>query len=147
MSRWADLFAALSRDVDTSDTSRQIGGDGGVDSSMCRDVSRSVRAPAAPEGACDAPAFEPAERNSSESAPPAKAEVDSPATVIAPAQWFAAEPHYGEPCAARRGLLRYRDGHLEHFCAVCGAWGAWGYGVTVERPGRWFCFEHRPPEG
>jgi hypothetical protein len=76
-------------------------------------------------------------------------EANSPATVIAPAQWFedpAAEPPYREPCAARRGLLRYRDGHFERFCAVCGAWGAWGYGATAERRGRWFCFEHRLPE-
>jgi hypothetical protein len=72
---------------------------------------------------------------------------DSPATVIAPAQWFAAEPHYREPCPARRGLLRRRDGRLERFCAVCGAWGAWGYGVDAKEPGRWFCFQHRPPEG
>jgi hypothetical protein len=73
-----------------------------------------------------------------------------PATLIAPAQWFedpAAEPPYREPCAARRGLMRHRDGCFEHFCAVCGAWGAFGYGATAGRTGRWFCFHHRPPEG
>src|SRR5262249_18989020 len=54
----------------------------------------------------------------------------SPATVIAPARWFedpAAAPRYREPCAARRGLIRDREGHRERFCSVCGAWGAFGY--------------------
>jgi hypothetical protein len=79
-------------------------------------------------------------------------EADSPAAVIAPAQWFedpAAEPPYREPCAARRGLIRRRDRQLEHFCAVCGAWGAFGYDsdLLAGHPGRWFCFQHRPPEG
>jgi hypothetical protein len=74
-----------------------------------------------------------------------------PASVVAPVQWFAPEddpadePHYREPCAARRGLIRrHRNGRLERFCAVCGAWGAFGYDATAARPGRWFCFEHRP---
>jgi hypothetical protein len=76
-----------------------------------------------------------------------EARAADPATVIAPAQWFedpAAEPPYREPCATRRGLIRRRDGHLEHFCTVCGAWGAFGYDATGGRPGRWFCFQHRP---
>jgi hypothetical protein len=35
-----------------------------------------------------------------------------------------------------------------HYCEVCGAWGAFGYGVKlrVGRLGRWFCFQHRPPD-
>jgi hypothetical protein len=74
--------------------------------------------------------------------------------LIAPAPWFERyasrreeEPPYDQPCPDRRGRDE-REGvaHL-HFCAVCGAWGAWGYGVGVKEPGRWFCFQHRPPEG
>jgi hypothetical protein len=71
------------------------------------------------------------------------------ATVIAPARWFidgvvtADEPPYDEPCAARCGLIRHPGGRFEHFCVVCGAWGSFGYGVSVERAGCWFCFRHR----
>jgi hypothetical protein len=66
-------------------------------------------------------------------------EGDSPAAVIAPAQWFedqAAEPPYREACATRRGVIRRREGHLERFCLICGAWGSFGYGVIGDRPGR-----------
>jgi hypothetical protein len=70
------------------------------------------------------------------------------ATVIAPARWFgeahpADEPPYHECCPDRRGVIRRPDGRFEHFCAVCGAWGSFGFGVTAEQPGRWFCFDHR----
>jgi len=70
------------------------------------------------------------------------------AAVIAPAQWFggtapADEPPYDKPSPARRGLIRRPGGRFEHFCTVCGAWGAFGYGVTGKTPGRWFCFRHR----
>ena len=50
----------------------------------------------------------------------------------------------GRPFSARRGVIRRPEGRFEHFCTVCGAWGAFGFGVTAERPGRWFCFDHRP---
>jgi len=58
----------------------------------------------------------------------------------------------GEPglevlCASRRGRVEARpDGLLLHFCAECGAWGAFGYGVRLGagRVGRWYCAEHRP---
>jgi hypothetical protein len=35
---------------------------------------------------------------------------------------------------------------FEHYCAVCGNWGAFGYGVSLQndKPGIWYCFEHRP---
>jgi hypothetical protein len=70
------------------------------------------------------------------------------ATVIAPVQCFepaAADdkPPYHEPCEARRGLIRERAGCFEHFCITCGAWGAFGFGVTADKPGRWFCLAHR----
>jgi hypothetical protein len=68
--------------------------------------------------------------------------------VIAPAQWFEREavgdePPYDQPCLARRGVIRYSEGRFEHFCTVCGAWGAFGFEVTAEEPGRWYCFRHR----
>jgi hypothetical protein len=35
---------------------------------------------------------------------------------------------------------------FEHYCEVCGEWGAFGYGVSLRhgRIGRWYCFEHYP---
>ena len=71
------------------------------------------------------------------------------ATMIAPVQWLAGgatadEPPYDEPCPARRGVFRRPQGRFEHFCAVCGAWGAFGYGVTTKEPGVWYCLRHRP---
>jgi hypothetical protein len=79
--------------------------------------------------------------------PKAPAKPEQP-TVLAPRQWYekdsaADEPPYDKPCPARCGVIRYPRGRFEHFCAVCGAWGAYGYGVTGEKPGRWFCFHHR----
>jgi hypothetical protein len=67
-------------------------------------------------------------------------------TLLAP--WFGqdpaeGEPPYDEPCPARRGVIRCPRGRFEHFCAVCGAWGAFGFGVTSATPGRWYCFQHR----
>ena len=72
----------------------------------------------------------------------------APATVMAPVQWFGAdmtadEPPYDRPCLARRGVIRGPGSRFEHFCAVCGAWGAFGLGVTAEEPGRWYCLRHR----
>ena len=71
------------------------------------------------------------------------------ATMIAPVQWLAGgatadAPPYDEPCPARRGVFRRPQGRFEHFCAVCGAWGSFGYGITGEQLGRWYCFTHRP---
>jgi hypothetical protein len=79
---------------------------------------------------------------------PSRSEAEA-ATVIAPLHWFAAdpakgEPPYDEPCPARRGVIRRPHGRFEHFCAVCGAWGGFGYGITGEQLGRWYCFTHRP---
>jgi hypothetical protein len=109
--------------------------------------SHSVNARRAGPGP-EASAAATAERTPRVSAPSAEVEEGpAPATVIAPVQWFegvaADEPPYNEPTPARRAVIRYPDGRFEHFCAVCGAWGAFGYGVTAERPGRWFCFRHR----
>jgi hypothetical protein len=85
---------------------------------------------------------------SSDSRPASPVREASPATVIVPAQWFedqAAEPPYREAWATRRGVIRRREGRLERFCVICGAWGSFGYGVFGDRPGRWYCFAHRPP--
>ena len=36
---------------------------------------------------------------------------------------------------------------FEHYCH-CGKWGFFGYGVSLreDKPGVWFCSEHRPEE-
>jgi hypothetical protein len=75
------------------------------------------------------------------------------AELVAPSAWFervappaSGEPRYEMPCAARRGRVEEREGVFLHFCAQCGAWGAFGYGVSLRsgRLGRWYCAEHRP---
>lgn len=56
------------------------------------------------------------------------------------------EPGLEQPCAARRGRTQGLDGAFLHFCVECGAFGAFGYGVSLRagRLGRWYCAEHRP---
>jgi hypothetical protein len=56
------------------------------------------------------------------------------------------EPGLGESCDARRGQVETRSGLFLHFCAQCGAWGAFGYGVNLRagRLGTWYCLTHRP---
>ena len=66
------------------------------------------------------------------------------ATATTPPQLFESEPFYHEPCPTRRGLIRRSEGRFEHFCAVCGSWGSFGFDVTSAAPGRRFCFQHRP---
>jgi hypothetical protein len=75
----------------------------------------------------------------------------SEAQLISPASWFEhcaptapREPPYDQPCSARRGLVERRGVALLHFCVTCGAWGAFGYDVFGDRPGRWYCLKHRP---
>jgi hypothetical protein len=51
------------------------------------------------------------------------------------------------PCDVRRGQVDARpDGLFLHFCEECGAWGAFGYGVSLRtgKLGRWYCAAHRP---
>jgi hypothetical protein len=60
------------------------------------------------------------------------------------------EPSLSEPCAARVGRVEDRlDGRFLHFCTECGAWGSFGYGVSLRagQLGRWYCAAHRPQEG
>jgi hypothetical protein len=75
------------------------------------------------------------------------------AELIAPLSWFECvgrpaegEPGFELPCAARRGRVLDLDGVFAHFCAECGRWGAYGYGVNLRagRLGRWYCAAHRP---
>jgi hypothetical protein len=63
--------------------------------------------------------------------------------VVAPAQWHASAD---TPSADRRGLTRREGGRFDHYCLVCGAWGAFGYGVTARNPGQWYCQTHRPKD-
>jgi hypothetical protein len=75
------------------------------------------------------------------------------AELIAPSSWFECvarpgegEPGFEHPYAARRGRVEERDGVFVHFCAECGRWGAYGYGVNLRagRLGHWYCAAHRP---
>jgi hypothetical protein len=71
--------------------------------------------------------------------------------VIAPAPWYEhivtprpEETPYDQPSPARRGRIERAGPALLHFCIICGAWGSFGYGVTPDRPGLWYCGGHRP---
>lgn len=71
--------------------------------------------------------------------------------LLAPVSWY---EHLGPPrfegtpyhqqCLERRGRVERAGAALLHFCVVCGAWGSFGYGVTRDRPGLWYCGKHRP---
>jgi hypothetical protein len=84
----------------------------------------------------------------------ALAKVAHEAELLSPAPWckrvvpsVEGEPGFESACATRRGRIeKLPDGLLLHFCAECGAWGAFGYGVSlrVGKPGRWYCAKHRP---
>ena len=84
------------------------------------------------------------------------AALTSDTSAVAPAPGFErvapladGEPGLEEPCAARRGRVLLVDDLFLHFCAVCGRFGAFGYGVRLHagRLGRWYCGEHRPRTG
>jgi hypothetical protein len=75
------------------------------------------------------------------------------AELIAPSPWFESvarpsegEPGFEHPWPARRGRVGEEAGVVLHFCAVCGRWGAYGYGVNLRagRLGHWYCAAHRP---
>jgi hypothetical protein len=73
------------------------------------------------------------------------------ATIIAPVNlvdrsvFSPDEPTLAEPWPERRGRIERRGGALLHFCAVCGAWGTYGFGVSLRtsNSGKWFCAAHR----
>jgi hypothetical protein len=85
---------------------------------------------------------------------PAVADIASEADPLSPSPRFerVIPPADGElgleqPSAARRGRVEKLSNDLYlHFCAECGAWGAFGYGVNfrVGRLGRWYCAAQRP---
>jgi hypothetical protein len=86
--------------------------------------------------------------------PAEKGGVAPEAELVAPSAWFErvasraiGEPSFDEPCVARCGQVEDRNGVFSHFCATCGAWGAYGYSVNLRagRLGRWYCAAHRPP--
>ena len=56
------------------------------------------------------------------------------------------EPGLELPCAARRVRVQELEGVFLHFCAECGVYGAFGYGVNLRagQLGRWYCAAHRP---
>jgi hypothetical protein len=144
MSRWADAFAALSRAPDTLDTVRHNGGS----PARVSHCVHSVTAPPAGAGAVETPAEEAPECKVCESAASwSEAEAETtPVTLLAPRfgqDSAEGEPAYDQPSPARRGVVRHLEGRFEHFCAVCGAWGAFGFGGTAVMPGRWYCFQHR----
>jgi hypothetical protein len=71
-------------------------------------------------------------------------------TVISPATWYehlVAPEHIGAPfdkaCPERRGRVERVGSVYMHFCVICGAWGSFGYGVTGDRAGLWYCDKHR----
>jgi hypothetical protein len=76
------------------------------------------------------------------------------AELLTPSPWFKrvippvkGEPGLETPCASRRGRVQELEGGVVlHFCAECGAWGAFGYSVNLRagRLGRWYCAAHRP---
>jgi hypothetical protein len=75
----------------------------------------------------------------------------SESALLAPGIWFEGfgppgEPLFDQPCVSRRGRVERKGGVFLHFCVSCGAWGAFGYGVTRDRPGRWYCREHGPKD-
>jgi hypothetical protein len=62
----------------------------------------------------------------------------SGANLVALSTWFErtappvdGEPGYEQSRTKRRGRVEHRDGVFLHFCAQCGAWGSYGYGVDV----------------
>ena len=85
---------------------------------------------------------------------PAVVDITCEADLLSPSPWFerVMPPADGElglehPSATRRGLVEKLSNDLYlHFCAKCGAWGAFGYGVDFRlgRLGRWYCSAHRP---
>jgi hypothetical protein len=56
------------------------------------------------------------------------------------------EPGLDHPCAARRGRVQQVGKTFLHFCVECGAFGPFGYGVSLRtgQLGRWYCSKHRP---
>lgn len=133
MSYWRQLFLSLPPDADTVDTVRHCEGPAPIVSDSVNSVAEQN------EGTAEAAAT-PGDHNHKFTG------------VVAPAAWWehkrgSDEPPFDQPCPERRGLIERRQGGFLHFCIECGCWGSFGFGVTAERAGRWYCAEHRPKEG
>src|SRR5271169_2553706 len=71
--------------------------------------------------------------------------------LLAPVSWYEhlasprlQEAPYDEASPERRGRVERAGPAFLHFCITCGAWGSFGYGVTRDQPGLWYCGRHRP---
>jgi hypothetical protein len=120
---------------------------GGVDEPTAVQIVQNV------QNHLRAPTFERFEHSEQRARANWRVALATDAELVAPMGWFervappaGGEPRYEMACAVRRGRLEERDGLFLHFCAECGAWGAYGYGVNLRagRFGRWFCAAHRP---
>jgi hypothetical protein len=146
VSRWGDLFAALSSNDDTSDTSRHIGG-ASVEGSRC---VRSVNVPEWQEGQIDGAADGLSERNLRERAPTWSEREEERAAIIEhdgaiPRAWTEgfARLHPDPPAGdvpPRRWQRFVGDVGLfldSPFCAIAAALG-WGpydlFGCDRDRP-------------
>lgn len=75
-------------------------------------------------------------------------------TVIAPVLWYErlVPPELrkipnDQASPERCGWVQRVGPTFLHFCIGCGAWGSFGYGITRDRQGLWYCNKHRPDGG
>jgi len=59
---------------------------------------------------------------------------DQPYRPASPVPYSQADPQ-------RVGMIRQEP--FEHFCAVCGAYGSFGFGGDLTNPGIWACTAHK----
>lgn len=146
MSRWAEMFAALSRGADTSDTSRHIG----REPAQCRDVSTVSHLPTGRGEVSEESLAETAERNCRESVPRGGETEEERAAIVeydsnVPRTWAEGFARL-DPCqppgdVPPKRWQRFIDdvGHFldSPFCAVAAALG-WGsldlFGGDRDRP-------------
>lgn len=75
---------------------------------------------------------------------PPSAPAQPQAEPVATAPYFKPDT---EPDPSRVGLVLWEEGQpFVHYCAVCGAWGSFGFDVDLrnDRLGRWYCMAHKP---
>jgi hypothetical protein len=58
------------------------------------------------------------------------------------------EPSLEQPCVSRCGRVQQVGGIFLHFCAHCGSFAPFGFGVSLRTGdvGRWYCTRHRPED-
>jgi hypothetical protein len=71
--------------------------------------------------------------------------------VISPGTWYEhlvspklTKAPFDKACPERRGRVERVGSVFLHFCVICGAWGSFGFGVTGDRVGLWYCGKHQP---